>query len=156
MEKAEEIKDNSGYTAGSREYFRHINENSAIGRLALNKESEDYFEILNYRGSIVGRYVQEISDSLKNAAAYLFLIDSSKRDKLADFIKGLYIFSGWTGYAATECNKCIDLLKLSQSGAKKMSNASESDIDNAVNVMYNEGKSNIYSPYSVITVNRRV
>ncbi|MCI2000881.1 MAG: polymorphic toxin type 44 domain-containing protein [Clostridia bacterium] len=57
----------------------------------------------------------------------------------------LYSFCSLAGSSPSGCSKCKSFLELSESSTKRLSRASESDIDKAVNVMYNGGKVNICS-----------
>ncbi|MCI1959955.1 MAG: polymorphic toxin type 44 domain-containing protein [Clostridia bacterium] len=144
VKRAKEITDAFGYILGSAEYFRHINEMSVWGFLTSRKESNDYYMMIKGSNDKISGCVYEILNDLKNNRFYLSFIKSTDRDKLKCFISGLRNFSGWIGYPCSDCDKCKTYLDLG-SDSKRLSRASESEIDKAVYVMYNGGKSNIYS-----------
>jgi hypothetical protein len=144
VKRAIEITDAFGYILGSPEYFRHMNEISVFQFLTSKKESNDYYIMIKDASDKISGCVYEILNDLQNNKYYLSFIKSPERDKLKKFIIGLKDFSGWIGYPCSDCDKCKSFLDLAND-SKRLSRASESDIDKAVNVMYNGGKANIYS-----------
>jgi|GEM_PF-2103609 len=142
--RAIELKDNNGYILGSSEYFRHMNENSVLGFLSSDKSNYDYEQMFKNANARLCIEVKKILSDIEKNAEYILFVPKDKRERLKDFIEGLYKFSGY-GYLCSDCNKCVSFLTLYESKAKRCSNASESDIDKAVCVMYNGGKANIYS-----------
>ncbi|MCI1930733.1 MAG: polymorphic toxin type 44 domain-containing protein [Clostridia bacterium] len=142
---AKELKDISGYILGSSEYFRHMNENSVLGFLTSDKTNYDYGQMFKNSNAKLCIEIKKILLDLERNAEYISFVSSSKRERLKKFIEGLYTFSGYVGYPCTDCNKCISFLTLYDSKSRRCSNASDSDIDKAVHVMYNGGKSNVYS-----------
>ncbi|MCI1999720.1 MAG: polymorphic toxin type 44 domain-containing protein [Clostridia bacterium] len=151
---AKEITDISGYILGSSEYFRHMNENSVLGFLTSDKTNYDYGQMFKNSNAKLCIEIKKILLDLERNAKYISFVSSSKRERLKKFIEGLYTFSGYVGYPCTDCNKCISFLTLYDSKARRCSNASDSDIDKAVHVMYNGGKANVYSSDRVSLVEK--
>ncbi|MCI1959750.1 MAG: polymorphic toxin type 44 domain-containing protein [Clostridia bacterium] len=151
---AKEITDISGYILGSSEYFRHMNENSVLGFLTSDKRNYDYGQMFKNSNAKLCIEIKKILLDLERNAEYISFVSSSKRERLKKFIEGLYTFSGYVGYPSSDCNKCISFLTLYDSKSRRCSNASDSDIDKAVHVMYNGGKANVYSSDRVSLVEK--
>ncbi|MCI1958003.1 MAG: polymorphic toxin type 44 domain-containing protein [Clostridia bacterium] len=152
--RADELKDISGYILGSNEYFRHMNENSVLGFLTTQKDSYDYSKMFKNSNSKLCIEVKKILSDIEKNAEYISFVSKDKRERLKSFIEGLYKFSGYEGYPCSDCNKCVSFLTLYESKTKRCSNASDSDIDKAVHVMYNGGKTNVYSSDRVSLVEK--
>lgn len=143
--RAEELKDNSGYILGTAAYFRNINETTVFHYLTSDKESCNYYRFIKNAIDKIPGCVTEILFDLKNYQSCLSFVPSVKRDKLKSFVMSLYSFSKLAGSSPSDCSKCKAFLELSEITTKRLSRASESDIDKAMNVMYNGVKTNICS-----------
>jgi hypothetical protein len=131
-----------------------MNENSVLGFLTSDKSNYDYGQMLQNANAKLCIEIKKILLDLERNAEYISFISKDKRERLKRFIEGLYTFSGYVGYPCSDCNKCVSFLTLYDSKAKRCSNASDSDIVKAVYVIYNGGRSNVYSSYMVSLVEK--
>ena len=156
LRRAVELEGSNGRILGTEDYISAVNNTTCIGGYIAASGKSNYRDMLDYFKYNAEGYADNILDDMKENAEYLWLTDRDKRERLIEFLKGLRDFVKYCGGYGGYFDKSISFLNLSEYETRRKSNIWDSDIDRGINVIYNEGKSNISSSERVYLTEKAV
>ena len=133
-DRAKDLRSKNGEIVGTREYFGRINEQFNT-KTFVGKYNFDYCNI-DFINEKIAFASKKILSDLKNNSKFLSYIDYKKREKLKNFINGIYELSVYGGLKNNDLEQITNLLNLYDSSTRRNSMYSEKDIDKLAKDMY--------------------
>lgn len=134
---SKELTGQGGYIVGSQNYFRSLNEKTFIANFMQNKSGTSYYEALTSISSKIYAVFDEIYSDLTQHIKIIQYIPKNDRENLSKVILGLYDVCKITSGNGGKCDDCIRILSLSSYETRSKSNATDREIDEAVQVILN-------------------
>ena len=134
---SKELTGQGGYIVGSQNYFRSLNEKTFIANFMQNKSGTSYYEALTSVSSKIYAVFDEIYSDLTQHIKIIQYIPKNDRENLTKVILGLYDVCKITSGNGGKCDDCIRILSLSSYETRSKSNATDREIDEAVQIILN-------------------
>lgn len=132
-----ELTGQGGYIVGSQSYFHNLNEKTFIASLMQNKSETAYYTALESVSGKIYAMFDEIYSDLAEHIQIVQYIPKNDRENLTKVILGLYDVCKITSGNGGKCDDCIRILTLSSYETRSKSNATDREIDEAVQVILN-------------------